>query len=329
MKIAAVDDDRNMLDLLQACLENAGYRDLTVMNSSKDALDRIAKAEPQYECILLDIQMPGKDGITLCREIRALPRYQNVPILMITSRTERSFVDRAFSEGATDYITKPFDVFEIGARVRVAEKLVQERRAALDSYLALKTAQPGRRRPAGRRTAARASAAAVEMEDLPLDREHLMALPAFETYLNRATCAEDCDMHVFAVRVADIDLLFSNSATGQFVDMLRQVLRAIAGAELAESLTISHMGNGTFLCAGSGIAFDTPDTAEMMVLRKLDEVRDHPAIKGHRIDLSVGEPFALVTGSPPNFERVLKVSNARLENRCQQKRSGALFESAL
>lgn len=123
MKILAVDDDPCLLDLLKAVLENSGYSDVLTCSSPTKALEMMKLDGADFDCLLLDIQMPEMDGIELCRRVRAIPGFEETPIIMITAMTEKSYIARAFMAGATDYIAKPFDVIEIGARIRVAGKL--------------------------------------------------------------------------------------------------------------------------------------------------------------------------------------------------------------
>jgi DNA-binding response OmpR family regulator len=124
VKILVVDDDESILELLSAILESSGYSDISVCASPQEALAMIRNAETRYECLLFDINMPGMDGIELCQKVRALKSHKETPIVMLTAITDRTYIDRAFDAGATDYITKPFDVMEIGARLRIAAKLV-------------------------------------------------------------------------------------------------------------------------------------------------------------------------------------------------------------
>ncbi len=123
MKILAVDDDTCILDLLKAVLESSGYSDVTICASPLLALSMVKQEGTRFDCLLLDIQMPEMDGIKLCRKVRAVTGYEDTPIIMLTAMTEKSYIERAFIAGATDYIVKPFDVIEIGARIRIASKL--------------------------------------------------------------------------------------------------------------------------------------------------------------------------------------------------------------
>ncbi len=139
MKILAVDDDGIALNLLQECLTKGGYKYMTLMSSPVGVVKTLEDTAIPYDCILLDVEMPEINGIDLCLEIRQLAGYRNTPILMITKRSDHKSVKRAFENGATDYITKPFEFFEVLTRIKVAEQLVQERQAAIDSYMAVKS----------------------------------------------------------------------------------------------------------------------------------------------------------------------------------------------
>ncbi|MBB4021546.1 MULTISPECIES: response regulator [Actibacterium] len=123
MKLLVVDDDDFILELLPMVLALFGYEDVSASATPLDALALVRHEQPGFDCLLLDIQMPGMDGIELCRQIRALRGYADTPIIMLTAMSDKDSIDQAFAAGATDYITKPFDVTEIGARVRVAAKL--------------------------------------------------------------------------------------------------------------------------------------------------------------------------------------------------------------
>jgi len=123
VKILAVDDDLFARLMLYEALKISGFEDVALSASGNDALQQIKLSENPYDCFLLDIQMDGLGGIALCKKIRAMPLYQEAPIIMVTAMHERSFVDSAFAAGATDYITKPFDMLELGTRVRIAEKI--------------------------------------------------------------------------------------------------------------------------------------------------------------------------------------------------------------
>lgn len=119
IKILAVDDEERILKLIRNALEKEGYE----VDVVSDPL-RIKKMRLQdYKLILLDVMMPGMDGFTLCEEIRDLA---DCPILFLTAKTEEKDIMRGLGIGGDDYITKPFGIGEL--RARVAAHLRRETR---------------------------------------------------------------------------------------------------------------------------------------------------------------------------------------------------------
>ena len=131
MSILIVDDSPPIIRLLQATLERAGYPDVVCADCGASALRLLgiepATAPPQeVDCILLDIMMPGIDGIEVCRIIRSHPVYTDTPIIMVTIMDEAETLRDAFAAGAHDYITKPVRELELLARLKSAITLKKE-----------------------------------------------------------------------------------------------------------------------------------------------------------------------------------------------------------
>lgn len=111
-KILVVDDDENICELLRLYLEKEGYE----VFCSYDGADAIAKNEKEKpDLILLDIMLPKLDGWQVCREIR---KNSQVPIIMLTAKSETFDKILGLELGADDYISKPFDAKEVMARVK-------------------------------------------------------------------------------------------------------------------------------------------------------------------------------------------------------------------
>ncbi len=123
MRVLAVDNDEFILELLQRILDKIGIQDVTVAASAAAAIEILDNVELPFECLILDFQMPEMDGIELCKVVRKMPTYLKTPIIMLTAMPEKSFIEHAFAAGATDYTTKPFDIVELGARIRNARQL--------------------------------------------------------------------------------------------------------------------------------------------------------------------------------------------------------------
>jgi len=130
MRILAVDDDDLTLSILPILLADAGFNDITLCDSSEAALKLIESKELSFDCFFFDISMPFMHGIELCRRVRVLPGYTHTPIIMLTALSDQSDINEAFAAGASDYITKPFNLLEIGARARKAEKMHAEKNPA-------------------------------------------------------------------------------------------------------------------------------------------------------------------------------------------------------
>lgn len=114
-KILVVDDEENIVELIRFNLENNGYRVITAQNGS-EAL-KIAKME-QPQLVLLDLMLPGMDGYDVCKEIRKDNNISNTPIIMITAKGEELDKILGLELGADDYLTKPFSIRELIARVK-------------------------------------------------------------------------------------------------------------------------------------------------------------------------------------------------------------------
>jgi len=114
-RILVADDDRAILHVLDTVLSGDGYQVVTV-EDGEAAVER-ARSDG-FDLILLDIQMPRLDGLAAARKLRGEPRLAGVPIVMLTARNADRDIEAAFAEGVTDYITKPFAVAQMRARVR-------------------------------------------------------------------------------------------------------------------------------------------------------------------------------------------------------------------
>jgi len=114
-KILIVEDERDVVKLLRYNLEKEGFRISSVTDGSL-ALSEMRR-EPA-DLVMLDLMLPGMDGLEICRQLRRNERYASVPILMLTARSEEADRVVGLELGADDYVTKPFSMRELIARVR-------------------------------------------------------------------------------------------------------------------------------------------------------------------------------------------------------------------
>lgn len=112
MKILVVDDEKLLVKGIKFNLENEGYQVETAFDGA--AAVELARSE-SFDLIILDLMMPEVDGLTACMRIR---EFSAVPIIMLTARSEDADKLIGFESGADDYITKPFNILELKARIR-------------------------------------------------------------------------------------------------------------------------------------------------------------------------------------------------------------------
>jgi two-component system OmpR family response regulator len=112
--VLIVDDDRGIRELLAGYLEKNGMRVSLAANGRQM---RAALEQGAPDLIVLDLMMPGEDGLVLCRELRA-GKFRSVPVLMLTARNEEADRIVGLEMGADDYLPKPFAVRELLARIR-------------------------------------------------------------------------------------------------------------------------------------------------------------------------------------------------------------------
>jgi PleD family two-component response regulator len=124
--ILIVDDTPANLNVLSAILGKRGYRVRPAINGAL-ALKAAQKAAP--DLILLDVQMPGLDGYEVCRQLKADPQTRAIPVIFISALDDVLDKVEAFQVGGVDYITKPFQIEEVLARVENQLALHQQREA--------------------------------------------------------------------------------------------------------------------------------------------------------------------------------------------------------
>jgi len=112
MRILVVDDEKLLVKGIKFNLETEGY-EVDGCYDGEEAVQLAAAKE--YNLIILDLMMPKKDGLQACQEIRS---FSTVPIIMLTARSDGSDLLMGFESGADDYITKPFNILELKARIR-------------------------------------------------------------------------------------------------------------------------------------------------------------------------------------------------------------------
>ncbi len=126
-----VEDDPDIVELLVHYLAKDGFA-VDALSDGRTALDRVRLES--YQLVVLDLQLPGMDGLTLCAELRREPRTRDIPVVMLTARGDEADRIVGLEMGADDYIVKPFSPKELVARVRALFRRM-ERKGATDAPL--------------------------------------------------------------------------------------------------------------------------------------------------------------------------------------------------
>ncbi|MEM7163589.1 MAG: response regulator transcription factor [Bacteroidota bacterium] len=134
--ILIIEDDRKISELIEINLKDLSYRCTCVF----DGLEGLNEAlSNNYDLILLDLNLPSKNGIEVCQEIRK--SKSQIPIVMITAKSEEIDKVIGLDSGADDYITKPFSVRELQARIRAIFRRLQEKSTDSNSSAIIKSGE--------------------------------------------------------------------------------------------------------------------------------------------------------------------------------------------
>ena len=330
MRILAVDDDVFILELLPVVLSDFGYDDVAVTTSAQQALSMIESDDRGFDCLFLDIHMSGMDGIELCRAfarvsnhwaisskpssraVRAMPGYKTTPIVMLTSMTDKAHIDWAFAAGATDYVTKPFDVTELGARVRVAEKLHAAHNAALETP-AEEPVEPVEAGMGGKP----GFDAAQRLEEV----EGTVESEALANYLGQLSKARLYNSNIFAIKIDQAEVIHAQTGHSEYYEVLKAVGGAIGDALGRRGFFLmSYTGGGVFVCIFQSEQTESRDALERDVQDAIEQRAPdlHGAVAAP-ITVSAGEPLKPHISSAKRSARIFRVAIARAEGKHEEK----------
>ena len=111
-RVLVVDDDESILEITKLSLEGEGYR-VALCTDGEQAIELVRDRPP--DVLILDVMLPGRDGFEVCREIR---KWSNLPIILLTAKSDTVDVVVGLESGADDYVAKPFEMRELIARIR-------------------------------------------------------------------------------------------------------------------------------------------------------------------------------------------------------------------
>lgn len=278
MRILAVDDEPVFLDILEQHLVTLGFTDVIYCESAEDALATLDLGQQEFDCFLVDIKMPGMDGIELCKRIRRRPACQATPILMLTAMSESNYIDAAFMAGASDYITKPIKKMELSARLRAARELGRERSrvAALTSTL----------KGQGAGQPALQFSDAVRLHDL----EGAVDYVALKNYALTLGNLRMLNWQAVGFHVAGASQFLAETDPAEYIDMMQDVGSVLFDILKLGRVMIAHAGSGNFVALiGRERGYD-PDETQSTANALLEPFNDYyKTVCPVRIGIIAGE----------------------------------------
>ena len=258
MKILVIDDEPLFCELISAELAACGFEDVHAVNSGAAAISLVREISDPFDCILLDIDMPGMDGIELCRLLRVEPSTTELPIVMVTARSEIESVDRAFAAGATDYLTKPIDRRELQGRMTMTSGMARERAA---------------RRAALARSTSTNKLSFEESFRLKIDYSSMDYL-AMQNYVLKLGTMRLFNLVAMGFQVINARQLYQTLDSSDFQDTMSDVAELIAEALAFNDAIVSYVGSGFFLALVNRIPEVSVEELAAQIELKLQDMNE-------------------------------------------------------
>ncbi|GGH39645.1 Response regulator receiver domain-containing protein [Cribrihabitans marinus] len=241
LRVLVVDDDPGILQLLEATLRAFGGYEVQTARNADAALEVVAAQVEPFDGVFLDIQMPGCSGIVLCGRLRQMRGYADIPIIMLTAMSEQKYLNQAFALGASDYITKPFELNTL--RMRFARERRNGRVHGINADRPHDGAQGD-----GSREDPRCLSEAFPVAGF----ERCVRKEAFENLVFQSSGLGRGLLNVRAVKLIRPDIFFSRLSARGFRHLMDDLALAVSIATESSGDLITHCGNGIFLCLGTG-----------------------------------------------------------------------------
>jgi len=310
MKFLVIDDDPIVLKLVPMLLRQEGHTDITTAASGKAALEMLDGSGDPFDMLLVDIEMPEMSGIEVCAKVRQLPAYSRTPIIMLTARSDTNAIESAFSAGANDYITKPFDISSIGARTQIAQRMMGETCKAF-TYEALSSTLP------------------VEFEAHDFDIKDPVVINdlnqhtdpfSLGNYLSQLAQQRVTETAVFGIKIDNFDLHYNELSGREMLLAIAAVSGAISAATAEKQLLNAYFGAGTFMCISNNQHADEWLDLEVRINDILSTFStSHEIAVLNTLAITMGRPHRPYLSKTQRVRRTFDRARAQMEKRFQSK----------
>jgi len=310
MKILAVDDDPFIAELIPLMAAKVGFSDVVTATSGEEALLAIAAADRPFDCLIVDLSMPGEDGVKICASVRTIPMYHKVPIIILTEMSEGASIDRAFRAGATDYVTKPLDSVNLGERMQAAYSINMAQLEAESVVKVQHADQDGGR--------------VFDLsEEISADGVgNLIDYTTLKSHLIQLTRTSLLSSQVVAVKIDQFEAILARVSSEEFLYMLSEIVDAVGEVFKTSGYLMAYAGRGTFIVVSRRANLEPSISTERDIQHLLDE-RNLEYDNGDPldIDVSIGNPIR------PTMTRIHRIAKtfdraiARADSRAARKQS--------
>jgi DNA-binding response OmpR family regulator len=272
MRLLAVDDDSVILELLEVFLTSIGYDDVEYVTSGAEALKTIKTSRTPFDCILLDIQMPGMTGIELIPQVRSLDDYLFTPIIMLTAMLDRNWIAEAFVAGAWDYVSKPFELYELETRLHAAELRLSE---TMRFY-----ARPDQA-PAQLEVPAQRQIALQRPRDFEaVSHSGLILEDAFENCVLRIRGEVGSDLRILMIEMDGFNNRLCSLSEEKRARYPAEMAKQLSDALSSKQAIVTYRGNGQFMALS--YAFENSDVENLEQLVQKAARRTDKMVFGRR-----------------------------------------------
>lgn len=270
-RILLVDDDAQVTMALELILAAGQFEEITVVATAEDAFDVLglanddAEVPPAVDVIVLDVMMPGIDGIEACARIRKTRRYRDIPIIMCSGLDQTTSLNQAFIAGAHDYLTKPIRKIELLARVRSAMRFKREidRRRAREAEIRRGQKADGERGP--------------RYIDANTNLPNQLG---FDVAVRHAVASGQAH-GLLGLQIADIEAVRRDAGLEAVQDLSATVARTIASVQAPLDWKLYIVGEGLFIVLAPR---GTADQLALLGKRAADAIDAMRIIHGHSLE---------------------------------------------
>ncbi|MCA0928062.1 response regulator [Ruegeria profundi] len=226
MKLLVVDDDPTFTELMVAELSLLGLDSVDVVHSGQDALDCISASQTPYDCYLVDVEMPGMNGVELCERITTNPLTKRAPVIMVSSSASLEHIDGAFAKGATDYLNKPLQRRELQGRMRMVQALATQTS-----------------KPTFTSDSKTDALDAVSLSEIPNCIDYL----AMQNYVLKLGSLRINSFIAFGIHIVNLSDVFGNKDQSGQMDALMDVAEMISESFGGAEYLMSYAGQGDYV----------------------------------------------------------------------------------